>query len=345
MSSLPAGLLAVTEQPQNAETPLSALQHPVTPTELFYRRNHFPIPEIDPEEWRLRVEVGPDDVRAVSLAQLQALPQRTVRVTLECAGNARTGMEPRPPGTAWGVGAVSTGDFTGTPLRSLLDPASLPPGAVEVWFRGGDATPDHPRPYDRSLPLEVALHEDTLLVWEMNGEPLPPAYGFPVRLVVAGWYGMAAVKWLTDVRVLSEPFTGFYQRDEYVYLGEEGVPEGEPVARMRVRSLITHPVEGDRLAGGEIAVQGTAWSGSGPIARVEVSADGGVTWQAAELEPPVSPFGAQRWSLAWSPSTAGSYTLLARATDAAGNTQPLRAPWNRLGYGNNACHAVTVLAG
>ncbi len=335
-------LIPVTERPQNAETPLAELRHPVTPTDSFYRRNHFPIPEIDPAAWRLRVDGGAGEERALTLDELRALPRRTLRVTLECAGSGRTGMEPRPPGTPWGLGPASTGEFTGTPLREVLSSGMIPEGAAEILFRGADASEDGARAYERSLPLDVALHPDTLLAWEMNGEPLPAPYGFPLRVVVPGWYGMAAVKWLMEIRVLTEPFTGFYQAAEYVLLGEEGVPDGTPLSRMRVRSLITSPAAGDVVSTGDVDVQGVAWSGTGPVTGVDVSADGGESWHPAELEPASSPYAAQRWSHRWRPAAPGEHTLRARATDAAGNRQPLRPPWNRLGYGNNACHAVTV---
>jgi DMSO/TMAO reductase YedYZ molybdopterin-dependent catalytic subunit len=333
---------AVTDRPFNAETPLPELRHAVTPTGLFYVRSHYEVPAADPVAWRLRLDGALERPARLELAALRALPARTLRVTLECAGNGRNLLRPLPPGTPWGLGAASTAEFTGVPLRTVLEPLGIDAAAVEVLFVGADGRESEEAGYARSLPLEVALAEDTLLAWAMNGEPLLPDHGFPLRLVVPGWYAMASVKWLEEVRVLTEPFLGHYQASDYLYLDEEGTDEGTPVTRMRVRSLVTRPAAGAVLPLGPVEVAGTAWSGSGPVAAVEVSADGGRSWRPAELEEAGSPFAARRWRAVWTPAAPGSYTLLARATDAAGERQPLAPRWNRQGYGNNGCHAVPV---
>ncbi|HEX8244784.1 MAG TPA: sulfite oxidase [Longimicrobium sp.] len=342
MATHSPGPIPITHEPPNAETPLAELRHRVTPADVFYVRSHFPVPAIDPATWSVRLGGAVRRPLRLSLPEVAALPSRTVRVTLECAGNGRKGMRPTPPGTPWGLGAAGTAEFTGTPLRALLEDAGVMEGAAEVLFRGADHGADGTRCYERSLPLESALDPDTLLCWEMNGQPLAPLHGAPLRLVVPGWYAMASVKWLAEIEVLTEPFRGFYQRRDYVYLDEEGTPQATPVTRMRVRSLILHPPPEAVLGPDVVEVAGVAWSGSGPIAAVEVSTDGGMEWRPARVEEPGDPFAAQRWWFAWRPAAPGEYTLLARATDVAARRQPLRAPWNRLGYGNNACQAVTV---
>lgn len=334
-----------TPDPLNREAPLDALAAALTPTPSFYRRSHFPVPRADADAWRLRV--GGEVARPLSLtlAELRALPRRTLAVTLECAGNGRSLMRPVPPGTPWGLAAVSTAEFTGVPLRDVLERAGPGPAAAEVLFEGADrgsVGPGREESYARSLPLAVALDGGALLAWEMNGEPLPAEHGFPLRLVVPGWYGMASVKWLATVRVLAEPFRGHFQAEHYVYLGEAGTPDGTPVTRARVRSLIASPEDGAAVPPGPVEVRGLAWSGAAPVARVEVSADDGATWAAAELGTPPSPHAAAPWRLVWHPPRRGEFALLARAVDAAGNAQPLAPMVNALGYGNNCVQRVAI---
>lgn len=345
MSSAEKSLEPVTEEPLNAATPVTALRDPVTPASLVYVRNHFAMPEIDPEDWRLVVGGAVSNPVTFSLEELKSHPVRSVTMALECAGNGRQAMSPKPPGTPWGYGAISVVRFTGTPLALILEAAGVARQAVEVLFRGADAgdVADGRRvQFARSLPLDAALAADPLLAWDMNNEPLTREHGFPLRVVVPGWYGMAAVKWLEQIDVVTEPFGGFFQKEHYVYSEESGVAEGEPVRRIRVRSLIAGPASGAVLELGPHMVEGIAWSGHGPITRVEVSADGGGNWQEAVLEPAPGRYGALRWSYSWTPTQPGSYTLLSRATDASGNGQPASQRWNRLGYGNNGPQAVTV---
>jgi DMSO/TMAO reductase YedYZ molybdopterin-dependent catalytic subunit len=340
--STPRGPVPVQDRPFNAETPLEALLEPLTPAELVYVRNHFDVPEADAERWRLRVGGTVEHPRELSLEELQALPRHDVTLTLECAGNGRKLMDPLPPGVPWGLGAVSTVRFTGTPLSALLERAGLRPGTVEVVFTGadrGEAEPGRTVAFARSLPVEEALHPDTLLAWEMNGQPLPPDHGHPLRLVVPQMYGMASVKWLTRIEAVSHPFDGYYQ-DHYRYEtpGEEKAPR---VTRMRVRALIATPADGAEVEG-SVEVRGIAWSGEAPVTRVEVSCDGGGSWAEAELGTAPSAYVAALWRLRWTPPGPGAYTLLARATDAAGNTQPLDPLPNVRGYGNNSVQRVRV---
>jgi DMSO/TMAO reductase YedYZ molybdopterin-dependent catalytic subunit len=330
----------------NEEAPLRALAQPVTPTAHFYQRTNFLIPEMDSADWSLSVDGLVRTPLTLSWNEVRSMPSRTVAVTLECAGNGRSLLTPLPPGQPWGLGAVSTALFTGVPLRAVLERAGLADSAVEVLFAGADAVGIDGRRterFERSLPLDKALHPDVLLAWEMNGQPLPPRHGYPLRLVVPGWYGVASVKWLTEIRVLGEPFDGHFQTERYIYIGEPGTPDGTPVTRMRVRALIGEPSEGEQLViGVATTVRGTAWSGDAPVSRVEVSFDGGETWCEAELGTAPSPYAAAPWSIGWTPSHPGRHLLLARATDATGNVQPLDPAWNKFGYGNNAVHRLEV---
>lgn len=331
--------------PLNAETPMEVLTEPLTPNHLFYVRNHFEMPRIDTGTWRVAVDGAVEHPLELSLMDLQRLPERTVTVTMECAGNGRSRMVPVPPGTPWADGAVSTAQFTGAPLHLVLDQARLRAQALEVVFEGADhgqVRPGRVMPFARSLPLEVARHPDTLLARAMNGEPLLPDHGFPLRLVVPRWFGMASVKWLVKISVLSSHFEGYFQREQYVYVGEHGTQDGTPVTFMRVRAVIGRPADGAQLRLGPVEVAGTAWSGVASIAKVGVSSDEGRSWAEAKLGTPSSPYASTPWRFHWVPPGPGVYTLTAQASDGAGNVQPFDPVWNAHGYGNNVVHRVRV---
>ncbi|HYP19243.1 MAG TPA: sulfite oxidase [Chloroflexia bacterium] len=338
-------LVIVKAEPLNAETPLPALREYFTPNENFYVRSNFPVPAVADEAWRLRVGGAVARHVEFALADLLSMPSRELPVTLECAGNGRTGFSPLPQGEPWGVGAVATALWRGVPLASILERAGLSASAVEVVFEGGDrGVPSAGLgevPFARSLPLEKALHPDTLLPYEMNGAPLPRAHGGPVRLLVPGWYGMASVKWLSAITALEQPFTDFYQRDRYV-LDYPGSPETLPVREMAARALITDPEPGAVVRTGSQVVSGVAWSGRGIVASVEVSLEGGGPWRPARVLDPATPYTWRRWEFEWQPTKAGRHVLRARAVDEQGNVQPDLAPWNRLGYCNNSVQGVVV---
>lgn len=334
----------VTEHPLNAETPLSAVAAIEVPVGTFYVRSNFDQPALAPETYRLAVTGRVAQSLSLSLSDLQALSAKTLTVTVECAGNGRTAMRPVPPGTPWDFGAVATATFTGTPLRGVLTMAGVAPDAVEVLFVAADEgtveTGDHAR-FERSLPRAAADDEDILLVWAMNGEPLVAEHGAPLRLVVPGWYGMAWVKWLTEIRLLADPHVGFFQTERYIYLADEDAPDGSPVDQIRVRALITEPADGATVPAGLVEVRGAAWSGYGEIERVQVSTDGGASWTTAELDASAGRYALRTWRVRWN-AAPGRAVLLARATDAAGHVQPLTARSNELGYGNNGAHPVAV---
>ena len=273
------------------------------------------------------------------------MPATSIEVTLECAGNDRLGLVPLPKGEPWGGGAVSTGTWHGVPLAQLLDRAGIADGTVEVLFTGADyGKPeglDTELAFERSLPLGTALHEDTLLVYELNGAPLTREHGGPVRLLVPDWYGMASVKWLTRIVALDRPFEGHFQTTAYV-LEWPGQDRREPLGALRVKSIITDPLGGQRLPLGPCVVSGFAWSGAGPIARVEVCVEGAGAWQPASLIGDAVPHAWQPWQWKWVPVRPGRHVLRVRATDHQGNIQPDVPEWNRLGYANNAIQLVVV---
>jgi DMSO/TMAO reductase YedYZ molybdopterin-dependent catalytic subunit len=340
-----AKLVEVESKPFNAETPITALAEAVTPTALFYVRNNFDVPSLDAKSWRLIVDGLVHQPGTFSLNDLQRAPQRTLTVTLECAGNGRTLMVPRPPGTPWTYGAVGTAHFTGISLYALLQQAGIQPEAREVLFVGadeGEVAPGRREPFARSLSLKVAREADTLLAWAMNGESLTPEHGFPLRLVVPRWYGVASVKWLIRVNVRTTPFEGHFQKEEYVYEQESQTPHGTPVTAMRVRSIIARPADRAVLVRGKVEVVGTAWSGHGVIRRVEVSTNGGHAWAEAKVGSQRSPYAAVPWQFFWIPQVPGPYVLAARAMDSAGNVQPLDSVYNAHGYGNNVVHRIHV---
>lgn len=329
----------VTRDPFNAETPTEALLAPVTPVPSFFVRNHFPVPAVDRAAWRLRIGGAVREARALSYEDVLALPARTLEVAMECAGNGRTRMTPRPEGTPWGERAVSCGRFRGASLRDAMDASGVLPEAVELLFVGADAGLAHGQhmAYERSLPLATALHPDTLLCYELNGEPLTPEHGAPVRLLVPGWYGVASVKWLTEVRAVTKPFQGFFQAEHYMWRPQPEVPPTGPVREMLVKSLVLTPSDGDLLQVGEpVRVRGKAWSGAAPVRGVEVTTDGGRTWTQARLTPGDGPYSWCGFEHEWRPTEPGEHVVGARARDAGGRVQPEAPAWNVLGYGNNA---------
>jgi DMSO/TMAO reductase YedYZ molybdopterin-dependent catalytic subunit len=262
---------------------------------------------------------------------------------MECAGNSRLHLRPLPAGEPWSNGAVSTSRWMGYPLRLLLESAELDAHAVEILVEGADSgVSSHGTAtgFGRSLPIAEAMRDDVLLAFELNGEPLDPAHGAPLRLIVPGWYGMASVKWVTRISALTRPFEGYFQTQRYVY-EERGKPT-IPVTRMRVKSLITSPADGGSFERGVIEIAGWAWSGNGRIVRVEVAVDGGGGWCDAELHDSSSDHAWVPWSLQWVADQPGRHVLRSRATDSAGNSQPDVISWNRLGYGNNAVRASVI---
>ncbi len=317
----------VTAVPENSETPLESARSWVTPNRLFFIRNHFDGPRIDVNAWRLEIGGLVENPTAWTWEELTALPERTVFATVECAGNGRSFLQPRAPGVPWGAGAIGHAEWTGVPLHLVLEEAGVKPGAVEVLFEGADrgTEPDHPETmsFARSLPLQKALHPDTLLVYRMNGELLEPNHGYPLRLFVPGWYGVASVKWLERIEVRDRPFQGYFQTTKYTIQRRtaRGV-ETVPVGPMALKSEIIRPRSEEVLGLGANRVFGVALAGEEAVAAVEVSRDGGRTWNKAELIGPQAPYSWTMWEYFWEVAAAGDYSLLARAISAKGEMQP-----------------------
>jgi DMSO/TMAO reductase YedYZ molybdopterin-dependent catalytic subunit len=331
---------------RNKGMPLEGLRYDLTPTGMHYLLVHFDIPYIDAKTWRLQIGGLVRRPLALSLDDIRARPRRSLPVTLECAGNGRARLFPRPISQPWLNEAVGTAEWTGTPLAALLAEAGITPEAVEILFSGTDhgVEKGYEHDYARSLTIADAVAPDVLLAYEMNGRPLEPQHGFPLRLLVPGWYGMTQVKWLARIDAIAAPFDGYQQAVAYRYRSGPDDP-GTPVTRMRPRALMIPPGFPDFLTRrrtverGDTVVRGRAWSGMAPVTRVEFGIDG--AWQDAALLDPLGPFAWRAWSCEWR-ATPGEHLLACRATDAAGNVQPLEQPWNLQGMGNNLIQQVPV---
>jgi DMSO/TMAO reductase YedYZ molybdopterin-dependent catalytic subunit len=334
--------------PLNAETPEHGLRPALTSSRHVYIRSNFDIPRLG-DDHAIEVRGLVEHPFTITPDELRAMPQRTLITTMECAGNDRLDMRPLPAGEPWRHGALSTMAWSGVSLGTLLARARVAPGALEVEIGGADAGPRDDSEgtvrFARSIPIDEAQRPDTLLAVAMNEAPLAPEHGAPARLVVPGWYGMTNVKWVSYIDVRATPFTGYFQRQRYVYEypahGSHPLGTVDPVTRMRVKSAITSPADGSSV-GRELLVEGWAWSGTAPVTRVELAVDGGETWRDTELGEPSSPYAWTPWRCTVSLPRGGRYTLRSRATDAAGAMQPAMVRWNRLGYGNNAVRGIVI---
>jgi DMSO/TMAO reductase YedYZ molybdopterin-dependent catalytic subunit len=334
---------------RNRGLPLEAMRYPVTPTGLHYLLVHYDIPQVDASAWRLRLGGLFAKPLSLSLDDLRRRPSQTLAVTMECAGNGRGHFEPRRISHPWLGEAIGTAEWTGTPLRGLLDEAGLKPEAVELVFTGLDRGVEgrQLQSYQRSLSLADAGRPEVMLAYAMNGEPLPPQHGFPLRLVVPGWYGMTSVKWLDNIEAVAEPFQGFQMVRAYRY-AQTADWVGEPVQHIKVRALMVPPGVPDFMTrtrlvpAGRVRLTGAAWAGPVAVTRVEVSADGGQSWAEAEVGEALSPFAWAAWTFEWD-ALPGPATLCVRATDAEGHRQPMALDWNFGGYGNNAVQRVNVI--
>jgi len=335
-------LLQMGGYPLNAETPLELLTDYLTPNDLFFVRSHW-IPRMpDPKTWRLDV-----NGKQLSLADLRKLPRAEATCVLMCAGNGRALHEPVLPGVQWRYGAVGNARWSGVRVRDVLARAGVGKGAKHLHLFGSDDPPGKVPPFHRSIEMEKAL-DDCILAFEMNGKPLPLQHGAPLRLVVPGWAGDHWMKWVVRMTSSDEPQKGFFMDTAYRWPLQPGAPgvsfkpeEMKPVTELFVKSNITTAPKQTRK--GVIAdIRGFAFSGAPDIARVEVSDDGGATWQRALLDNRHAPNAWRLWHLRWTPKRTGRITLLARATDSRGAVQPRSATWNQSGYLYNAWHSVDV---
>lgn len=314
--------------PPLLESPLWKLDGLITPNSLHFVRNHFPTPQIDVNTWRLTVDGEVEQELSLSFDDIRALPSVTRTVTLECSGNGRGRFSPPASGTPWTDGAVGTAVYTGVPLAHVLRMAGVKPSTVDVLTVGGDAGR-----VERALPVGVALGDDVILAYTMNGEPLPADHGYPLRLVVPNWVGIASIKWIDHIRPLPDEYRGLYQGTRYILEGPD-YPDSPLLTILPLKSAIARPMIAGQIEPGETLISGYAWSGAAEVVRVEVSIDGS-EWMEAEIQQPVDKIHWVRWQLPWT-AEPGQHVLLSRATDASGRVQPDTVPWNRQGYAYNA---------
>jgi DMSO/TMAO reductase YedYZ molybdopterin-dependent catalytic subunit len=324
----------------NYGAPLALIDGTVVSNPLFFLRSNNPPPALAPADWRLRIEGRVKHPVTLDLDALRTLPSVTHEVWMECAGNSRRRFDPPGEGNQWDDQAVSNARFTGVPLVSILDKVGVEDDAVDVVASGYDVDANGTR-FQRGLPLDVARQPEVLLAYEMNGEPIPHPNGGPVRIVVPRWAGIASVKWPASIEVVNTPFHGYFNAERYIFVDSTGRTVGT-VREMPVKSVIGWPADGERVRRAPQTVFGFAWSGRGPIERVDVSTDGQHTWSPARLRRGDGPLAWTRWEFDWTPTVPGQATIATRATDADGNVQPNGATWNKFGYLMNAVVGRTV---
>ncbi len=335
-------LISRQNNPENLESPSAVFDSYLTPNDLFYVRNHFDVPELDVRTWRLKIEGAVEQRREFDYQELLALPSRTVVATLECAGNSRTFLPEQSKGVQWSLGAVGNAEWTGVPLSSVLAAAGLQQEATEIVLEGADsgAVDEEPKTpgaihYARSLPLNKALSSDVLLAYAMNGNELTRQHGSPVRAIVPGWYGMASVKWLQRVLVTARPFAGYFQTFEYSrWERSDGMPSLVPLTVGEVKAEIISPSSDDTVTrASTFRIHGGAWAGESEIASVELSVDAGRNWESAQIMDAPRRYCWVRWDYMWNtPPQPALVTLMARATDKDGRTQPLEHQQDRRHY-------------
>jgi DMSO/TMAO reductase YedYZ molybdopterin-dependent catalytic subunit len=340
-------LRVMTARPLNAETPTESLRSWITPNSVFFSRNQGAIPprRIPLARWRLAIDGRVEETFTLTFDQIRRMPRAIVADTLECSGNGRALLSERAAGNPWTVGGIGNAVWAGVWLRDVLARVRLQTDAAHVAFEGFD------RPlgsagvkFIRSIPLDKAL-SSTLLAYEMNGEPLPLAHGFPLRALALGWTGANCVKWLSRITLLNGPYEGFFMDQVYrVFQKGQDPRSGDIVTGLPLKAIITQPLVGETIPTGTVVVLGAAVAGEHHVEAVEVSVDGGATWKQAQFIGPDENFAWRQWQFVWQAQAAGEFTIMACAVDGDGRRQPMEAGWNVLGYGNNGVrnHAVTV---
>ncbi|MCG6879039.1 MAG: sulfite oxidase [Deltaproteobacteria bacterium] len=337
----------MTKVPLNAETDPRLLRSWITANSVFFNRNQGemmaePIPL---EEWELLVTGEVEKESRFSMDRILRMPKAAVANTLECSGNSRSLLKEKARGNPWTIGGVGNAVYGGVWLRDLLSEAGLGKRAKHVSFEGLENPVGRAGiKFIRSIPVEKAM-DSTLLAYEMNGEPLPLEHGYPLRALALGWTGANCVKWLGKITVLDRPHEGHFMDNVYrVFQKGEDSKSGTVVTGLKLKSIITQPLEGETLSAGPVVILGAAYGGETDIDRVEVSGDNGETWRQAELIGPAAPYAWRQWQYVWETGDKGSFTVMSRAFDGEGNQQPMNAEWNVLGYGNNGVteHAVTI---
>jgi sulfite oxidase len=333
-------------RPEDLEMPLEGFTDWITPIDRFFVRCHTYTPDVNLNEWSLKVDGVVERPMTLTMGDLKKLPRVELVGILECAGNGRSFYNPRVPGTQWAFGSAGNGRWVGVRLRDVLQKAGIKSSAKEILCDGADIPLAKMPDFQRTIPTAKALHPDTLLAYEMNGQALPVEHGFPLRVIAPGWAGDSWVKWLQHIEVLDHEFEGFWMKSAYRH-PTHPVPPGTavdasqmvPVSDLNVKSVIATPAGWAKP--GAVGVQGTAWSNASPVSRVDVSTDGGKSWNRSKLTGRQTKYGWRMWQYDWKPSE-GTYTLMSRATNMAGQTQPLEQEWNPSGYLWNVAQPVTV---
>lgn len=336
----------MSEKPLNAETPSKDLQTWITDNDVFFKRNQGQIPDkpVSLEDWRLSVDGLVVNELSLSFEDIRCLPKVEMANTLECSGNSRSLLSQKASGNPWTTGGVGNAVWGGVRLRDVLEKAVLRKNANHISFEGFDmAMGSAGIKFIRSIPMEKAL-KSTLLVYEMNGQPLPLEHGYPLRSLALGWTGANSVKWLKRMTVLEQPFEGFFMDKVYrVFQDGEDPKSGRKVKNIPVNAFIVEPETSQTIPAGLVPVRGVAYAGEAGIEKVEVSLDKGKTWRPARFVGPEQPYAWRHWEIVWE-AKEGDHTIMARATDTNGIRQPETANWNKLGYGNNGImeHAVNL---
>ncbi len=340
-------------RPEDLEMPPGGFADYITPVEHFFVRSHHYEPQVDLKEWRLTVDGKVSKPLALTLDEVKKMPRVEYVAVLECAGNGRAFYRPTVPGLQWRSGSVGNGRWAGVRLADVLKRAGLDAGATEILFDGADVPVGTMPEFQRTIPVRKAMHPDTILAYEMNGQTLPVQHGFPLRVIAPGWASDSWVKWLTRITALDHEFDGFFMKTAYRHPGKPVKPgeavdaaKMQPVTSLRVKSVIGAPAEGVNVPTGRaLLVTGAAWAGDGgPVASVEVSTDAGRTWNPARLGAERSQYGWRLFQYTFTPAKAQYYTVMSRARTAAGDIQPLAQEWNPSGYAWNVVPAVGVNA-
>lgn len=345
-----ARLVAKSVRPPDYETPVALLDSFLTPNDAFYVRSHMPVPaRLDEASWKLDVQGGVTTPLSLSVAELKQMPAASVTVTLECAGNGRVFFDPPVPGIQWRKGAVGTSKWTGVRVADLLKKAGVKYGMTHLHVSGADRPFATQPAFVRQVPLLKAMDPDTLIAYAMNDQPIPTVHGFPLRLVVPGWEGAYAVKWLNTITVADKESDSFWVQTGYRYPTKRVAPGAAvdakdlaPLTGLIVKSLITTPLDGAVVKPGPITVAGFAWAGDKDIAKVEISVDSGATWQPAKLTGQAVKYAWRRFEFSFTATAQDTHTILSRATDVKGAVQPVVPAWNPSGYLWNAPDQVRI---
>ena len=332
--------------PEDLEMPLDGFTDWITPIDRFFVRCHTYTPKVKLSEWSLKVDGKVEHPTTLTMDDLKKLPRVELVGVLECAGNGRSFYEPHMAGAQWAFGSVGNGRWTGVRLRDVLKRAGIQSSATAVLCDGADVPLGKMPDFQRTIPVEKALGPDTLLAYDMNGQPLTEQHGFPLRVISPGWAGDSWVKWLQHIEVLDHEFEGFWMKSAYRHPKQPVAPgtavdvsEMVPVTDLNVKSVIAVPSGWAKP--GTVRVQGTAWSNRWPVKKVEVSTDGGRTWKQAQLDGQSTQYGWSLWHLDWR-AAEGKHALMARATNAAGQSQPLSEEWNPAGYLWNVAQPTSI---